>query len=423
MGGSARAGRVATPAASASTPANRQRRHLSTLIRDRIGARGGGACDPRTRSRGPLGFARRQVARSERRYRRVKWPRGLGNLARPEEVPCRSIRSRAPSSRSAAGASRRSSARASRSSRVRTRATRSHDTEYPFRQDSDLWYLTGFEQPEAVAVFTQSRFTFFVQPRDPVMETWNGRRPGVEGAVSRFGADEAFPIGELRGEAAGPAREQAAALAHLRARPGARRPGDRSALRRARARPARRDRAERDRLAARPDPRDAAAQVEPPSSRSCARRPRSLLEAHHCAAHACKAGTHEYELEAELLRVFRKRGGLAPAYNPIVGTGDNATILHYVENRDPLAGRAARADRRGGRATRLCVGRDARLSGRRPLRGRGARRVPGGARRAARGLPRGRAGREPAGAPRGGAAPARGGAGRAGRARRATSTS
>ena len=72
--------------------------------------------------------------------------------------------------------------------------TRSHDTEYPFRQDSDLWYLTGWEQPEAVAVSTQSRFTFFVQPRDPVMETWNGRRPGTEGAVSRFGADEAFPI-------------------------------------------------------------------------------------------------------------------------------------------------------------------------------------------------------------------------------------
>ena len=83
--------------------------------------------------------------------------------------------------------------------------TRSHDTEYPFRQDSDLWYLTGFEQPEAVAVFTQSRFTFFVQPRDPVMETWNGRRPGVEGAVSRFGADEAFPIGELVGQAGGTA--------------------------------------------------------------------------------------------------------------------------------------------------------------------------------------------------------------------------
>ena len=146
-------------------------------------------------------------------------------------------------------------------------------------------------------------------------------------------------------------------------------------------------------------------------------------EAHHCAAHACKAGTHEYELEAELLRVFRKRGGLAPAYNPIVGTGENATILHYVENRDPLqAGQLVLIDagvELHGYASDVTRGY--------PVGGvfsrRGARRVPGRARRAARGVPRGRAGREPARDPRGGAAPARGRAGRAEARSRATSTS
>ena len=59
-------------------------------------------------------------------------------------------------------------------------------------------------------------------------------------------------------------------------------------------------------------------------------------EAHHEAAKLAREGAHEYELEAALLHVFRKRGGTGPAYNPIVGTGENATVLHYVENKDPL---------------------------------------------------------------------------------------
>jgi Xaa-Pro aminopeptidase len=213
--------------------------------------------------------------------------------------------------------------------------TRSHDTEYPFRQDSDLWYLTGFEQPEAVAVFTQSRFTFFVQPRDPVMETWNGRRPGIEGAISRFGADEAFPIGELSAKLAG-LLENKPRLWHTFARDRALDDLVTAALSEVRARGRRgvtapseitspHDLVHEMRL------RKSGAELEIMRAASAI-----SLEAHHCAAHACQAGTYEYELEAELLRVFRKRGGLAPAYNPIVGTGDNATILHYVENRDAL---------------------------------------------------------------------------------------
>src|SRR6187549_1046883 len=79
-------------------------------------------------------------------------------------------------------------------------ATRSNDTAYRFRQDSDFLYLTGFEEPEAIAVIAPSRdkkFTMFVRPRDPEREIWDGRRSGVEGAKKEFGAHEAFPIAEF----------------------------------------------------------------------------------------------------------------------------------------------------------------------------------------------------------------------------------
>ena len=68
---------------------------------------------------------------------------------------------------------------------------------HPFRQDPDLRYLTGFHEPDAVAVLTAQRFLLFVRPRDRDQEIWTGRRTGTEGAVEQFGADEAFPISEL----------------------------------------------------------------------------------------------------------------------------------------------------------------------------------------------------------------------------------
>src|SRR5919206_4889134 len=84
-------------------------------------------------------------------------------------------------------------------------ATRSNDTEYRFRQDSDFYYLTGFSEPDAIAVVTPSReerYTLFVRPRDREKETWTGRRAGVEGAKERFGADAAFPVEEFQAKLA-----------------------------------------------------------------------------------------------------------------------------------------------------------------------------------------------------------------------------
>src|SRR5689334_6945525 len=81
--------------------------------------------------------------------------------------------------------------------------TRSNDTHYRFRQDSDFFYLTGFEEPDAVAIIrpdADPKYILFVRPRDPEREIWDGRRAGVEGAKRELGANEAFPIAELDGK-------------------------------------------------------------------------------------------------------------------------------------------------------------------------------------------------------------------------------
>src|SRR3954471_25059528 len=79
-------------------------------------------------------------------------------------------------------------------------ATRNSDVEHAYRADSDLYWLTGFEEPEAVAVLASDGdkpFNLFVRPRDKEKEIWTGRRAGVDGAMRSFGADQAFDIGKL----------------------------------------------------------------------------------------------------------------------------------------------------------------------------------------------------------------------------------
>ena len=78
--------------------------------------------------------------------------------------------------------------------------TRSRDTEFPFRQDSDFWYLTGFDHPNAVAVLRTDggpAYTLFVEPREREREIWTGFRPGTEGALRDYEADEAYPRDEF----------------------------------------------------------------------------------------------------------------------------------------------------------------------------------------------------------------------------------
>ncbi len=213
---------------------------------------------------------------------------------------------------------------------------RSNDTDFPFRQNSDLFYLTGFDQPEAVAVFSATRFEFFVQPRNPEMETWNGRRPGVDGARELYGADESFDIERLSEKLPGLIENRSrlfhtfgldqgldtkvmAALADVRGR-----------VRRGVIAPG-----------AIFSPHDVLHEMRIRKSEAELALMREAadisLEAHQAAAKLCRAGAWEYELEAALLHVFRRRGGSGPAYSSIVGCGENGTILHYTENRDPLS--------------------------------------------------------------------------------------
>jgi Xaa-Pro aminopeptidase len=217
-------------------------------------------------------------------------------------------------------------------------AVRSADTHYPFRQDSDFHYLTGFDHPNAAAVLRCDggpAFTLFVEPREREAEIWNGFRPGVEGAVRDFGADEAHPVAELRERlpklVAGAERlfhvlgrdpeldrllVETCETLRLRSRLGVLPPG--SVV----------------------DPRGILHEMrllKEPGELDVMRRAAEISrEAHQAAARLAREGVLEYELEAVLDYTFRRRGARGPAYPSIVGGGANATVLHYVQNDQKL---------------------------------------------------------------------------------------
>ena len=212
--------------------------------------------------------------------------------------------------------------------------TRSNDTHYRFRQDSDFYYLTGFEEPDAIAVLKPSdeqRYTLFVRPRDPDREIWDGRRAGVDGAKSDFGANEAFPIDEFDEKLADilDGAEKLyyrlgvnsdldgtiiGEIAHMRAL---------------------------NRKPIHPpqtiiDPATISHElrvVKSPEEIEIMQRSADIAAEAHCAAmKAARPGMREYEVEAIIERIFRQHGSSGPAYTSIVGAGPNATVLHYINN-------------------------------------------------------------------------------------------
>ncbi len=216
--------------------------------------------------------------------------------------------------------------------------TRSADTEYPFRQDSDFLYLTGFDHPDAVAVLSTRegpRYTLFVQPRDPAAETWTGYRPGIDGALADSDADAAHPREALLTQLPELLRG-AERIYHVLGRD----PEIDTRI------VALQDEIRRQSrggvLPAREliDPRILVHEMRLVKSEAeialMQRAADISFEAHHAAARLAEPGRFEYELEAELGRVFRSRGGSGPAYGAIVGGGRNATILHYIRNDQPL---------------------------------------------------------------------------------------
>jgi Xaa-Pro aminopeptidase len=217
-------------------------------------------------------------------------------------------------------------------------APRSRDTSYRFRQDSDFHYLTGFDHPNAAVLLRKDGgppFTLFVEPRDRDAETWTGYRPGIEGACSDFGADEAHPIGELAGKL--PALvERARRVYHVLGRDPSLDAKLVDTIETARIR----SRAHAPPPEAIVDPRAIVHEMrlrKEPDELDLMRRAAEISrEAHARAARIARGGVHEYELEAEIDSTFRRRGGWGPAYETIVGGGANATVLHYVANDQPL---------------------------------------------------------------------------------------
>jgi Xaa-Pro aminopeptidase len=213
--------------------------------------------------------------------------------------------------------------------------TRSLDTEYPFRQDSDLYYLTGFREPGSVAILKgggrRPQLILFVRPRDAEQETWTGRRAGVEGAKKIYGADEAYPIDEL--DAKLPEILEGARRVHLAF---GRYPefDNRvtAVINKQRFQSRRGVRAPAGMIDAREILHEMRL-IKTGDDLALLRRAAAIsCEAHLAAMRGCRPGMYEYELAALIEYVFKKSGAQSPGYPSIVGSGDNATILHYIDN-------------------------------------------------------------------------------------------
>jgi len=211
-------------------------------------------------------------------------------------------------------------------------AVRNHDVEHPYRQDSDLYYLTGLDESESVLVLTnqhaEHRVVLFVRPKKREREIWDGPRAGVEGAVEAFGADVAFPIDEL------PKRlpDYLGNVERLHYRLAQNDKADAqlfaclNLLRRGGRRGVMAPETIIDSSVHLHEMRLRKSEAELTTMRRAAG---ITKEAHLRAMQIAGPGMHEYEIDAELLHIFRKHGSERPAYESIVGSGPNATILHY----------------------------------------------------------------------------------------------
>ncbi|MBN3950746.1 MAG: aminopeptidase P N-terminal domain-containing protein [Nostoc sp. NMS7] len=210
-----------------------------------------------------------------------------------------------------------------------------NDVEYVYRQDSDFFYLTGFNEPQAVAVLaphhSEHRFVLFVQPKDREKEVWTGYLSGVDAAKEFYGADEAYPISELDEKLPQYLEKASRIYYHLG-----------------------RDRTFNDQILGhyqsllRTYPKRGTGPIAIEDTGTVLNSMRLIkseaelelmrqavaiaTEAHNYAQEIAAPGRYEYEIQAEMERIFRLRGGLGPAYPSIVASGVNACVLHYIEN-------------------------------------------------------------------------------------------
>lgn len=216
-------------------------------------------------------------------------------------------------------------------------SVRSRDTLFEYRQDSDFFYLTGFAEPDAVAVLTPGRphgeFVLFCRERDAERELWDGERVGPEGAIEKFAADDAFPISDIADVLPGMLEKSERVYYSM----GVSAEFDRRLL------------AWINELNAKRQSRNAPSEIvaldhvlhemrlfKSRSETAIMRKSaRVAVAAHRRAMLACRPGMMEYELEAEFLHEFRRHGARC-AYLPIVAGGSNACVLHYTKNDAPL---------------------------------------------------------------------------------------
>ncbi len=216
---------------------------------------------------------------------------------------------------------------------------RNRDVNFPFRPDSDFYYLTHFPEPEACAVLVPGRahgeFILFCRERNPEKEIWDGRRAGLDGARELYGADDAFPIDDIDEILPGLLENREKVFCSMgrhpefdaklmewvnevraKSRNGVSAPGEFVDLNHL---------LHEMRLFKRPE-----------EIRLMKRAAKVSTQAHRRAMQTCRPGLMEYEIEAELLHEFKKGGSQSPAYPPIVGGGANSCILHYTENNTEL---------------------------------------------------------------------------------------
>jgi len=215
---------------------------------------------------------------------------------------------------------------------------RNNDAHYPYRQDSDFHYLSGFGEPDAVLALipgrAQGETILFCRERDPERERWDGARAGTEGAVEEYGFDDAFPIADIDDILPGMIEGRARVYYHFgrdpefdlkligwvnrvraQVRQGAVPPHEFVAL---------------SHLL-----HDLRLYKSRSELRVMRKSAKIAADAHVRAMRTTRPGMNEHEVEAELLHEFRRHGAV-PSYEPIVGGGANACVLHYRANNAPL---------------------------------------------------------------------------------------
>ena len=216
--------------------------------------------------------------------------------------------------------------------------TRSRDTEYAFRQDSDFFYLTGFNEPDAVLVLcnnSDAPCTLFCLDKDKLAEIWHGRRVGFDKAKSDYLFDQAYPLSELNDKLLDMLNEKTAIYFAQGAYSsfdtkvfsllGTLRSGSRKGLKAPSTLKEIRGLIHEMRLFKSPSEIDVMREGCEISARG-----------HMRAMRYSHAGATEFQLEAELHHHYAMNGAPHPAYGTIVGSGDNANILHYTQNSDVL---------------------------------------------------------------------------------------